>query len=56
MVVLKLCHFDSIIFDEYDRNLFISICRHKVVIVEGNYLLLDDGIWKEVSSMFDEKW
>lgn len=30
--------------------------RHKVVIVEGNYLLLDDGVWKEISSMFDEKW
>ncbi|CAM8881624.1 unnamed protein product [Rhodiola kirilowii] len=26
------------------------------VIVEGNYLLLGDGIWKDMSSMFDEKW
>lgn len=26
------------------------------MIVEGNYLLLGDGAWKEVSSMFDEKW
>ncbi|XP_025604780.1 putative uridine kinase C227.14 isoform X2 [Arachis hypogaea] len=29
---------------------------HKVVIVEGNYLLLEDGIWKEISCLFDEKW
>lgn len=33
-----------------------EFCRHKIVIVEGNYLLLRDGAWKEVSSMFDEKW
>lgn len=27
-----------------------------MVIVEGNYLLLNEGVWKEVSSLFDEKW
>ncbi|KAH1194966.1 putative uridine kinase [Glycine max] len=35
---------------------FLPLCRHKVVIVEGNYLLLEDGVWKEISSLFDEKW
>lgn len=35
---------------------FFPLCRHKVVIVEGNYLLLEDGAWKEISTMFDEKW
>ena len=35
---------------------FLHLCRHKVVIVEGNYLLLEGGIWKEISSLFDEKW
>ena len=40
-----------------DRFLcFLPLCRHKVVIVEGNYLLLEDGVWKEISSLFDEKW
>nr|TKS17949.1 hypothetical protein D5086_0000007980 [Populus alba] len=34
----------------------MDIFAHKVVIVEGNYLLLEDGAWKDVSSMFDEKW
>ncbi|KAK4382698.1 putative protein YggC [Sesamum angolense] len=29
---------------------------HKVVIVEGNYLLLDEDIWRDISSIFDEKW
>lgn len=33
-----------------------SCCRHKVVIVEGNYLLLDEDVWREISSIFDEKW
>ncbi|XP_027352311.1 ATP-dependent kinase YFH7 isoform X2 [Abrus precatorius] len=37
------------------KNLRINV-RHKVVIVEGNYLLLEDGGWKEISSLFDEKW
>lgn len=30
--------------------------RHKIVIVEGNYLFLEEGVWKEVCSIFDEKW
>ncbi|XP_058208970.1 putative uridine kinase C227.14 isoform X1 [Rhododendron vialii] len=36
--------------------IFYPGCRHKVVIVEGNYLLLDKGVWKDISSVFDEKW
>lgn len=30
--------------------------RHKVVIVEGNYLLLEEDTWKDLSALFDEKW
>jgi pantothenate kinase len=26
------------------------------VIVEGNYLLLDEKPWNEISKLFDEKW
>lgn len=26
------------------------------MIVEGNYLFLEEGVWKEVCSIFDEKW
>jgi len=43
----------------YCMNIFLYILplfRHKVVIVEGNYLLLEDGVWKEIPSLFDEKW
>ncbi|KAL9258594.1 ATP-dependent kinase-like protein [Drosera capensis] len=33
-----------------------TINRHKVVIVEGNYLLLEEAVWNEISRIFDEKW
>lgn len=47
--------FDHGVGDPVEDDIFISL-QHKVVIVEGNYLLLQEGDWKEVSSMFDEKW
>ncbi|CAL9023641.1 unnamed protein product [Prunus brigantina] len=47
--------FDHGVGDPVEDDIFVSL-QHKVVIVEGNYLLLDDGIWKEISAMFDEKW
>lgn len=39
----------------FSFNVFIFY-RHKVVIVEGNYLLLDEDVWRDISSVFDEKW
>lgn len=47
--------FDHGIGDPVEDDIFVSL-QHKVVIVEGNYLLLEDGIWKEISSIFNEKW
>ncbi|KAJ7972714.1 Uridine kinase [Quillaja saponaria] len=47
--------FDHGVGDPVEDDIFVSL-QHKVVIVEGNYLLLEDGVWKEVSSIFDEKW
>nr|KJB42204.1 hypothetical protein B456_007G142000 [Gossypium raimondii] len=41
--------------DPIEDDIFVSL-QHKVVIVEGNYLLSDEGVWREVSSIFDEKW
>ncbi|KAL8150290.1 hypothetical protein V2J09_020098 [Rumex salicifolius] len=41
--------------DPVEDDIFVSL-QHKIVIVEGNYLLLEEGIWSEVSNMFDEKW
>jgi len=36
-------------------DIFVNL-EHKIIIVEGNYLLLEDGEWKDISSLFDEKW
>ncbi|KAI3526660.1 hypothetical protein L1887_05920 [Cichorium endivia] len=47
--------FDHGVGDPIEDDIFINV-QHKVVIVEGNYLLLEEGTWKEVSSMLDEKW
>ncbi|XP_044484001.1 putative uridine kinase C227.14 [Mangifera indica] len=47
--------FDHGVGDPVEDDIFVSL-QHKVVIVEGNYLFLDEGCWKDVSSMFDEKW
>ncbi|PKA56817.1 Uridine kinase-like protein 5 [Apostasia shenzhenica] len=47
--------FDHGIGDPVEKDLYISP-MHKLVIVEGNYLLHEEGVWKEVCSIFDEKW
>ncbi|XP_021770256.1 putative uridine kinase C227.14 [Chenopodium quinoa] len=47
--------FDHGVGDPIKDDIFVSL-QHKVVIVEGNYLLLDEKVWKDISSMFDEKW
>ncbi|XP_052185518.1 putative uridine kinase C227.14 [Diospyros lotus] len=47
--------FDHGVGDPVEDDIFVSL-QHKVVIMEGNYLLLEDGVWKEISSLFDEKW
>lgn len=49
-------HKGEILVEALITSSFIAFCRHKVLIVEGNYLFLDEGVWKDVSSMFDEKW
>lgn len=47
--------FDHGVGDPVEDGIFVSL-EHKVVIVEGNYLFLEDGTWKEISALFDEKW
>lgn len=47
--------FDHGVGDPVEDDIFVSL-QHKVVIVEGNYLLLDEDIWRDISSIFDEKW
>jgi len=34
-----------------------AMCRHRIVLVEGNYLLLfSDPAWAPLRDVFDEKW
>ncbi|XP_057965121.1 putative uridine kinase C227.14 isoform X5 [Malania oleifera] len=47
--------FDHGVGDPVKDDIFVRV-EHKVVIVEGNYLLLEEEIWKEISCIFDEKW
>ncbi|CAA7056140.1 unnamed protein product [Microthlaspi erraticum] len=47
--------FDHGVGDPVEQDIFVSL-QHKVVIVEGNYVLLEDGSWKDISDMFDDKW
>ncbi|XP_050237512.1 putative uridine kinase C227.14 [Mercurialis annua] len=47
--------FDHGVGDPVEDDIFVSL-QHKVVIVEGNYLIMGEGEWNDVSSMFDEKW
>lgn len=47
--------FDHGVGDPVEDDIFVNL-QHKVVIVEGNYLFLEEGVWSEISSAFDEKW
>ncbi|KAH9318366.1 hypothetical protein KI387_020135, partial [Taxus chinensis] len=47
--------FDHGVGDPVEDAIFVNPL-HKIVLVEGNYLLLEDGIWREVASLFDERW
>lgn len=47
--------FDHGVGDPVERN--IEVMRaHRVVIVEGNYLLLEDEPWCQLRPLFDETW
>lgn len=47
--------FDHGVGDPVEDNIFVSPL-HKIVLLEGNYLLLEEGFWREVASLFDERW
>ncbi|KAF7056966.1 hypothetical protein CFC21_064324 [Triticum aestivum] len=47
--------FDHGVGDPVENDIFVKP-QHKIVIVEGNYLLLEEDFWREIRDMFDEKW
>jgi len=47
--------FDHGVGDPVENDIFVKP-QHKIVIVEGNYLLLEEDVWREIRDLFDEKW
>jgi len=47
--------FDHGVGDPVEDDIFVSPL-HKIVLLEGNYLLLDEGLWRELAALFDERW
>ena len=42
--------------DPIESDIRLDSEQHRLVIVEGNYLLLDEAPWCELRSLFDETW
>jgi len=56
-------HSQSIYYPIFDRSIEESISAQgvvtsatKIVIIEGNYLLHDEGGWEELNQLLDESW
>ena len=47
--------YDRAIHNPVERSILIEN-KHKIIIVEGNYLLLDTYPWNELSELFSESW
>ncbi|OCL02557.1 nicotinamide riboside kinase [Glonium stellatum] len=47
--------FNHAVQDPIDEDIYIS-SADKVVILEGNYLLLDEAPWKDIASLVHERW
>lgn len=47
--------FDHGVGDPVEDDIFVSPL-HKIVLLEGNYLLLEEGPWRELPALFDERW
>lgn len=47
--------FDHGVGDPKENDIIVTR-SHRVIVVEGNYLLLSDDKWKAVMDIFDERW
>lgn len=48
--------FDHAAGDPIENDIQLIANQHQIVIVEGNYLLLDDEPWRRLRALFDESW
>jgi len=51
----KAPSFDHTVGDPIEDDIIISK-HHKIIIAEGNYLLLDKDPWRDIAHQFDELW
>ena len=42
--------------DPVEKDIQLDVVKHRLVIVEGNYLLLDDEPWCRLHSLFNQTW
>jgi len=47
--------FDHEVGDAVENDIKI-LKSHKIILVEGNYLLLDEKPWTDMNPLFDELW
>ncbi|KAG0626826.1 hypothetical protein M758_2G154700 [Ceratodon purpureus] len=47
--------FDHGVGDPVEKDIYVSP-MHRVVVVEGNYLLMEEGEWTGLAELFDERW
>jgi len=48
--------FDHGLGDPVENEIRLIKGQHRVVIVEGNYLLMEDQPWNQIRSLLDESW
>jgi len=51
----KVPSFDHKVGDPVEGDIEVK-STHQIVIVEGNYLFLEEEVWKDISTLFDERW
>lgn len=52
---IRVPSFDHAVKDPKEDDIAIAPTQ-RVVVVEGNYLALDAGVWRDAAALFDELW
>ena len=51
----KAPSFDHAVKDPVEDDIILS-STEDLIVIEGNYLLLDEAPWSEIASLVDDKW
>ena len=47
--------FDHSVKDPVEQDICIEP-HHRIIVIEGNYILLDEPYWRDIAGMFDSTW